>query len=71
MAEKRSAQAQARKKSYDAAYVRDHYKRVPLQLKKSDYEKIRAAAEAAGETVSGYIRGAVLARAGEIRHEEQ
>ena len=67
MTEKKGTRATA----YKNAYAAEHYKRVPLQLRKNDYEKIRAAAEAAGETVSGYIRGAVLARAGEIRHEEQ
>ena len=34
-------------------YKKRTYKRVPLELKIADYERIRAAADAAGETVSG------------------
>ena len=38
------------------AYKKRAYKRVPLELKRADYERLRAAADAAGETVSGLIK---------------
>lgn len=38
------------------AYKKRVYKRVPLELKRADYERLRAAADAAGETVSGFIK---------------
>ena len=38
------------------AYKKRAYKRVPLELKKADYERLRAAADAGGETVSGLIK---------------
>lgn len=38
------------------AYKRSVYKRFTLELKKGDFERLRAAADAAGETVSGFIK---------------
>lgn len=38
------------------AYKKRAYKRVPLELKRVDYERLRAAADATGETVSGFIK---------------
>lgn len=38
------------------AYKKRAYKRVPLELKRVDYERLRAAADATGETVSGLIK---------------
>jgi len=37
-------------------YKKRTYKRVPLELKIADYERLRAAADARGETVSGFIK---------------
>lgn len=37
-------------------YKKRVYKRFTLELKKADYERLRAAADAAGETVSGFIK---------------
>ena len=38
------------------AYKKRVYKRFMLELKKSDFERVSAAADAAGETVSGFIK---------------
>lgn len=40
-------------------YARKNIKRVPLDVQKDQYEKIKAAAAAAGESVNGYIKKAV------------
>lgn len=37
-------------------YKKRVYKRFTLELKKADYERLRAAADVAGETVSGFIK---------------
>ena len=39
------------------AYKKRAYKRISLEIKKADYERIRAAADVAGEPVSAYIKG--------------
>ena len=38
------------------AYKKRVYKRFMLELKKADFERVSAAADAAGETVSGFIK---------------
>ena len=43
-------------------YKRAHYKRIGLEVKKTDYEKLQAAAAAAGEPVNAYIKKAIAAR---------
>ena len=43
-------------------YKKNNYKRVPLEVKLQEYDQIKAAAAAAGETVSGYIKAAVNTR---------
>ncbi len=43
-------------------YAKTHYKRVPLDLDFSKYEEIKTAADAAGESVNGFIKSAVEAR---------
>lgn len=40
-------------------YARKNIKRIPLDVQKDQYERIRAAAERAGESVNGYIKKAV------------
>ncbi len=47
------------KKKYDLQYAKDKLKRIPLDVKKEKYEEIRAAAEAAGEPINGYIKKAI------------
>lgn len=37
-------------------------KRIPLDIKRDDYEKLKELADAAGESVNGYIRRALQIR---------
>lgn len=50
--------------SYKAAnkYKRENIKRVPLDMQKSDYEDLKAAADAKGEKVNEYIKTAIRER---------
>lgn len=41
------------------AYAKKALKRIPLDVQKDKYDQIKAAAAAAGETVNGYIKGAI------------
>ena len=45
-------------------YNQTHLKRVPLDLRKEDYERLAAAAAAAGESINGYIKKAIDLRMG-------
>ena len=47
-----------KQKKYNAANI----KRIPLDVQKTDYERIKAAAEDHGETVNGYIKKAISER---------
>ena len=40
-------------------YARENIKRVPLDMQKADYERIKAHAAAQGETVNGFIKRAI------------
>lgn len=40
-------------------YARKNIKRVPLDVQKEQYERIKAAADATGESVNGYIKRAI------------
>lgn len=41
------------------AYAKKNLKRVPLDMKKTDYEQLSNAAIAAGMSVNGYIKQAI------------
>ena len=47
------------KAGYDVKYAKEHLKRIPLDVRKDKYEEIKAAAEASGESVNGYIKKAI------------
>lgn len=47
------------RKEYLYNYQKEKLKRVALNLKKDKYEEVKAAADATGESVSGYIKKAV------------
>lgn len=51
-----------KKTQYNLAYAREKLKRVPLDLRKDDYERLSAAAAAAGESINGYIKKAIEQR---------
>lgn len=45
-------------------YNAKNIKRIPLDVQITEYERIKAAAKAAGETVNGYIKAAIRERMG-------
>ncbi len=47
------------KKAYNVKYSKEKLKRIPLDVQKEDYEKIKAHAEEQGETVNGFIKRAI------------
>ena len=44
---------------YQLAYAKNKLKRIPLDVQLEEYDRIKAAATAAGESVNGYIKKAV------------
>lgn len=53
--------SEAQKKATEK-YRQANYKRIPLDVPKEKYDQIKTAADAAGESVNGYIKKAVDAR---------
>lgn len=47
------------KTEYNIRYAKEKLKRIPLDVQKEKYEEIKAAADAAGEKVNGYIKKAI------------
>lgn len=47
------------RKEYLYDYQKAKLKRIPLDVQKEKYEQIKAAADAAGEKVNGYIKKAI------------
>ena len=47
------------RKDYLYSYQKEKLKRIPLDVPKEKYEEIKAAADAAGEKVNGYIKKAI------------
>lgn len=47
------------KKAYNMSYAKDKLKRIPLDVQKEKYERIKAAADKASESVNGYIKKAI------------
>ncbi|MDO4491898.1 MAG: hypothetical protein Q4B85_12600 [Lachnospiraceae bacterium] len=43
-------------------YKKNHLKRVPLDLQKPDYEKLKEAANQAGESVNGFVKNSINER---------
>lgn len=50
-------------------YKEKNIKRVPLDMQKSDYEKLSDAAAAAGMSVNGYIKEAIVEKMGRVKPE--
>lgn len=48
-----------KKKAYDAEYRRENMKRIPLEMKKKQYDALKAAADAVGKPVNRYIKDAI------------
>ena len=51
--------ANENKAKYDMQYAKNNLKRIPLDVRKEKYEQIRAAAEAADQSVNLYIKTAI------------
>ena len=47
------------RKDYLYNYQKEKLKRIPLDVQKEKYEEIKAAADAEGEPVNGYIKKAI------------
>lgn len=48
-----------KKKQYTYEYAKKNLKRIPLDVTKEKYDAIKAAADAAGESVNGFIKNAI------------
>lgn len=59
--EKKTYYTDARKRA-NIKYARKNLKRIPLDVQLSEYDRIKAAADAAGEPVNTYIKNAINAR---------
>lgn len=46
-------------RDYSLKYARENLKRVPLDMKKSDYENLVSVAAKIGKSVNGYIKEAI------------
>lgn len=49
-------------RAYIADYTREHYHRVPLNLRHETYDAVAAAAKKSGDSVNGWIKRAIEAR---------
>lgn len=47
---------------YQTEYKKQNYKRIPLDLRYDDYEKLKACADSVNESVNGFIKKAILMR---------
>ena len=47
------------KKTYNKNYAKDKLKRIPLDVQKTKYDEIKAAADQVNESVNGYIKKAI------------
>lgn len=59
--EKKGYYTEAQKKA-TMKYAKQNLKRIPLDVQKEEYEKIKAAAESVGEPVNTYIKTAISRR---------
>lgn len=59
--QKKSYYTESRKRA-NMKYAKTNLKRIPLDVKLAEYDRIKAAADAAGEPVNTYIKNAINAR---------
>lgn len=50
------------KSEYDQKYIKDHVRRVVLGMQYSEYERLKTAADAAGEPVATFAKKAIRER---------
>lgn len=63
-------QTEARKRA-TLKYKKNHYKRVPLDIQREEYETIKEYAESNGETVNGMIKRLIRQEIGDATPEEK
>ena len=51
-----------KQKEYSLKYAAERLKRIPLDVQRDFYESIKAAAAAAGLSINGYIKEAIIMR---------
>lgn len=59
------------KTEYNIEYAKKNIKRIPLDVQKTKYEEIKAAAQIAGESVNGYIKKAIDMRMTEESNKDK
>lgn len=57
-----SDKAKKKKTEYSLKYAKENLKRIPLDVRIEDYEKILKASKKTGESVNGYIKKAINQR---------
>lgn len=57
-----------KKTQYDIQYQKDHLKRIPLNVRLEEYEKIKEAAGALNEPVNTFIKKAIQDRINSIEN---
>ena len=58
------------KKAYNMNYAKDKLKRIPLDVQKSKYDQIKAAADHVNESVNGFIKKAIDIRIEDIEKND-
>ncbi len=51
-------------------YAKENLKRVPLDLKKEEYERLSAAAKSAGMSINGFIKAAINEKISNVRGQQ-
>lgn len=59
-----------KRKEYLIAYQKEHYKRVPLDIKKDDYQELQSVAKKVKEPINAFIKTAIDERIERINQNE-
>lgn len=65
-----SEKAIKHKRETSIQYAKSNYKRIPLDVKLSEYEEIKKASEIAGEPVNTFIKKAIKDRIKDLANKE-
>lgn len=60
-----------KQRDYSLQYAKDNLKRVPLDLKKEEYEILSAAAKSIDMSVNGFIKSAINEKISNMRSKTQ
>ncbi len=61
----------SKKVKYDIEYAKNKLKRIPLDVTKENYQKIKNASERVNESVNGFIKKAIDIRIDKINNEAE